>query len=244
MASLTKNLEDLTIVWLDGDRIHENRDDYLDTKTHLRQCNNFTEIYNDTNKCIDSIKVIENVFLIVSGSICEKFIPLIFEMNQIIFIYVLYSGNDSNNACQLKDIAKLHGIFSNKLELIAKLKQDIKSYLKSLTPICMINEKSIRVLNKEYCTFMWTQLLIDILIQIPQTNNGKMMMLDDCRLYYAENKQQLEIIDEFEKNYEPKFAVWWYTRDSFLYKQLNKAVCTQDIDISYIKNILHHWKKR
>ncbi|CAF5041125.1 unnamed protein product, partial [Rotaria magnacalcarata] len=49
MTSLTKNLEGLTIVWLDVDRIHENTDDYFDTKNRLRQCNNYIEIYHDPN---------------------------------------------------------------------------------------------------------------------------------------------------------------------------------------------------
>ncbi|CAF1011587.1 unnamed protein product [Rotaria sp. Silwood1] len=57
MASLMKNLEDLTIVWLDVDRIHENRDDYFDTKTNLRECNNYIEIYNDTDECIHDLYV-------------------------------------------------------------------------------------------------------------------------------------------------------------------------------------------
>ncbi|CAF4995279.1 unnamed protein product, partial [Rotaria magnacalcarata] len=56
--------------------------------------------------------------------------------------------------------------------------------------------------------FMWTQLLIDVLIQIPQTDRAKMMMLEDCRLHYADNKAQLDDINEFKEKYEPDFAVW------------------------------------
>ncbi|CAF2621426.1 unnamed protein product [Rotaria sp. Silwood2] len=52
MTSLTKTLEDVTIVWLDVDRIHENRDDFFYTKTCLRQCHSYIEIYNDANVII------------------------------------------------------------------------------------------------------------------------------------------------------------------------------------------------
>ncbi|CAF3338447.1 unnamed protein product [Rotaria socialis] len=233
MTSLTKNLEGLTIVWLDVDRIHQNTDDYFDTKNRLRQCNNYIEIYHDPNECIHGIIANGYVFLIVSGSICETFIPLIFEIKQIVFIYVLYSDNQLTDTCELKTISKLHGIFSSKNQLIEKLKQDVKSYLKSLPLTCIVNEKSIRALNKEYSTFMWTQLLMDVLIQIPQTDRAKMMMLEDCRLHYADNKAQLDDINEFQEKYEPDFAVWWYTRESFAYKQLNQALRTQDIDIIF-----------
>ncbi|CAF1321355.1 unnamed protein product [Didymodactylos carnosus] len=233
MTSSIKNLEDLTIVWLDVDRIHENKNDYFDTKTRLRQCNHYMEIYNDTNECCHGINNNENVLLIVPGSICEIFIPQIVDLKQIVFIYILYLNQDSSDTCQLKDIPKLRGVFPNKNQLIEKLKQDIKSYSKSLIPISIINEKSIRALNKEYTMFMWTQLLLNVLIQIPQTNHEKMIMLNECRSYYAEDQYQLNLIDEFEKNYNADLAISWYTRDSFVYKQLNKALRTQDIDVIF-----------
>lgn len=233
MASSVQNLEDLTITWLDVDQIHENVNDYLETKTRLRQCNSYSEIYNDENECIQAIMANENVFLIVSGSIFETFIPRIVNFKQIIFIYILCSNPNFNGTSQLKDTSKLRGVFSDKSELIEKVKKDIKFHLKSLIPISIIDEKSVRALNKEYCIFMWTQLLIDVLTQIPQTDYGKIMMLNDCRQYYANSKQQLQMIAEFEREYETDFAIWWYTRDCFLFKQLNKALRTQNIDIIF-----------
>ncbi|CAF1009612.1 unnamed protein product [Didymodactylos carnosus] len=47
------------------------------------------------------------------------------------------------------------------------------------------------------------------------------------------NEVQLKNIKEFEEAYEPSKAIWWYTRDCFLYRILNKALRIQDIEILY-----------
>ncbi|UJR18877.1 hypothetical protein I4U23_022005 [Adineta vaga] len=38
------------------------------------------------------------------------------------------------------------------------------------------------------------------------------------------------MIDEFEQDYSNEYALWWYTRDTFLYRQLNKILRLQDIE--------------
>jgi len=68
------------------------------------------------------------------------------------------------------------------------------------------------------------QIIQEILSGTEDDNNKD--MLDSCRVYYAN-------IDEFEHNYDRTKAIWWYTRDSFLYKMVNKALKSLDIDTLY-----------
>ncbi|CAF1359252.1 unnamed protein product [Adineta steineri] len=42
---------------------------------------------------------------------------------------------------------------------------------------------------------------------------------------------QLQIINEFEREYRPKKAIWWYTRECFTYKMLNEALRMLDADM-------------
>ncbi|CAF1247750.1 unnamed protein product [Rotaria sp. Silwood1] len=97
------------------------------------------------------------------------------------------------------------------------------------------NEKnnSIQCLDKQSATFMWFQLLIDVLMHLPQTENSKNEMLYECRLHYTGNKQQQNKIDDFCNDYESDHAIWWYTLDSFVYRLLNKAFRTGNIDIIF-----------
>ncbi|CAF1281709.1 unnamed protein product [Adineta steineri] len=63
-----------------------------------------------------------------------------------------------------------------------------------------------------------------------QDKLSKKQMLDMCRDYYKNNKQQLKKIEEFRNTYTREKAIEWYTHDCFLYKLLNKALRTEDIE--------------
>ncbi|CAF1101344.1 unnamed protein product, partial [Rotaria sordida] len=45
---------------------------------------------------------------------------------------------------------------------------------------------------------------------------------------------ELNLVKEFEKNYSSNQALWWYTRDSFIYRLLNKALRIQNIDLLFL----------
>lgn len=55
-----------------------------------------------------------------------------------------------------------------------------------------------------------------------------------CKQEYKNNSHELLIINDFEKNYSPNQAIWWYTRQSFIYRLLNKALRVQNIDLMYL----------
>jgi tetratricopeptide (TPR) repeat protein len=65
-------------------------------------------------------------------------------------------------------------------------------------------------------------------------------LVDLCRQQYADNDSQLQTINEFQRNYENWFSIWWYTRDSFVYRLLNKALRQQNIDILFLFRFLIH----
>ncbi len=81
--------------------------------------------------------------------------------------------------------------------------------------------------------FVHSQLLIDCLLRMKSTSAEKDDLVSVCKKEYDGNAQELSIINEFEKNYTPFRAIWWYTRQSFLYRLLNKALRVQNIDLIY-----------
>ncbi|CAF1440005.1 unnamed protein product, partial [Didymodactylos carnosus] len=87
---------------------------------------------------------------------------------------------------------------------------------------------SLRNINKKRFEF-----LIELLLNMPQTENAKQEMLEECRLYYKENRNGLELIDEFDQKYTSDKAIWWYTRSSFLYRLLNEVCRTENFDRMY-----------
>ncbi|CAF1634338.1 unnamed protein product, partial [Didymodactylos carnosus] len=88
------------------------------------------------------------------------------------------------------------------------------------------DEKSILNLNNENSLFIFQQLIVEVLVTKcnTHTNESKQDLLNHCRLYYKHDLCELKKIDDFEENYRSTKAIRWYTRDSFLYRLINKSL--------------------
>jgi hypothetical protein len=92
--------------------------------------------------------------------------------------------------------SNIRDVFTDKNILIDRLANNIPPF-----SIFNLNneEKSMRDLTKENANFMWYQLLIDILLRMPNNDkiNAKQEMINECRLHYEKNKQQINLIEGF-----------------------------------------------
>ncbi len=82
--------------------------------------------------------------------------------------------------------------------------------------------------------FIHSQLLIDCLIKMKSTSNDKTELISFCKKEYEGNNAELKILAEFERDYSPNYALRWYTRESCLYRFLNKALRVQNIDLLFL----------
>ena len=55
-------------------------------------------------------------------------------------------------------------------------------------------------------------------------------MIQICTRYYHTNTKQLELIKQFDTEYQPDAAIRWYSKKTFIYKLINKALRDKDID--------------
>jgi hypothetical protein len=105
--------------------------------------------------------------------------------------------------------------------------------------------QSSTILNGQFVSY---QLLIDVLLRMKPTLTDKNELIDICKKEYENNHSELIILHEFEQTYSSEQALWWYTRESFLYKILNKALRVQNVDLLFlfrffIRDIHHQLKK-
>lgn len=59
-------------------------------------------------------------------------------------------------------------------------------------------------------------------------------MLTVSRDYYQGNGRILKDIDKFEKDYREEDCIYWYTKNTFVYKLINRALRTEDIEQLYV----------
>jgi hypothetical protein len=59
-------------------------------------------------------------------------------------------------------------------------------------------------------------------------------LIELLKTYYADNPIEMRKVEEFERTYNSKQAIQWYTRDAFLYRMLNTALRQHNIDLMFL----------
>ncbi|CAF0946802.1 unnamed protein product [Adineta ricciae] len=227
LGSRRRIVENFIIVWLDA-KIDKSDKDIQNSLDQLQRTVNTIKTFTDIDVCLDYLSQIEHekVFMIISGSMGEQVLPQINNMTQLDSIYI-FCHDISKHTIWAKEYKKIQGIF-NGIELICdKLRKDIRRRDEDLTAVSIVSTKS----NQLDQSFMYSQLLKDIVLRLPFNAQAKQDLAQFCREQYSNNKYELKIIDEFERDYERPSPIWWYTRECFTYTMLNKALRTQDIEI-------------
>jgi tetratricopeptide (TPR) repeat protein len=132
----------------------------------------------------------------------------------------------------LNEYSKIVGIYTDLDSLCASIREEIDLVDKQLETFSFFNEhqKSTKDLSRESAEFLWFQLFTHVILRLPRNKQAKKQMLDVCRHYYRGNPKEQKLIDEFEHNYRPDEAIQWYSKQSFVYKLVNKALRSEDID--------------
>jgi len=121
----------------------------------------------------------------------------------------------------------------NKLAL--RRKQRISEEAFSIVVFHRSTEASSSALNGD---FLWFQLFIEVLLRMYDHELAKEDLICFARQYYANDQVESRKIDEFSIDYTADIAIKWYTRDCFIYRLLNQALRTRDMNILYTMRLL------
>jgi tetratricopeptide (TPR) repeat protein len=86
--------------------------------------------------------------------------------------------------------------------------------------------------------FVHSQLLIDCLLQIEPTSDDIDELISICEQEYQGDKDQLALVRKLKDKYSSDRALQWYTKDSFVYRMLNKALRTHNIHLLFLFRFL------
>ncbi|CAF1243343.1 unnamed protein product [Adineta steineri] len=231
---VSNNKEDIQLIWFDGNM--NDSDDYLLTQTMLIELNSAVQFYSDFDRCLDLIKSIkdEQIFLIVSGAFAQRILLQTHHYRSLVAIFI-FCSEDQHYKPLMEEYNKITGIFSDQHDLLKSIKQKMNLVEKQTLPFSLLDQKqkSSKDLSQVSASFLLHQMLIYVLKQMSQDELSKKQMLDMCRDYYKQNKQELKKIEEFQNTYTRDKAIEWYTDECFLYKLLNKALRTEDIELLF-----------
>ena len=75
---------------------------------------------------------------------------------------------------------------------------------------------------------MYSTITKDILCMM-EDDDLHGITIDYCRSQCANNQHVLQLIDEFDRDLNRYSPITWYTRETFLYKMLNRALRIHDV---------------
>jgi hypothetical protein len=112
-------LEDFAVIWYS---VADNK--IIEQK--LYYMNDYVITFDEKEACLDFIrKEKRSIFLIVSGTLAENFVPIIYELRQIVMIYIFCIRQADHELWTRQYRRKIGGIFLFEYELNAKVLLDI-----------------------------------------------------------------------------------------------------------------------
>ena len=233
-----ENLEELSVMWVDSNV--NKTDDCLDMVNKLRSVVDSLQTFDNIDECLSSIHSNtreERIFLIVSGEFGQTLVPPIHHLSRIVSIYIFCFDQIKHEHLANEYKPKVRGVFTDKDLLYTKLTSDVRIQVRNFLPMSILHEnvkqRSIKDLDKDSAMFMWFQLLIQILIHMKHNDNAKNEMIHLCRKQYQNNSAINKQIDEFCLQYNADKAIEWYSKNTFLYRLLNRALRTENFDMIY-----------
>jgi hypothetical protein len=231
VKEMLNNYEGTVLFWL-----LPSTDEQKDLSAHvasLQKIINDTRVFFYPDQCIDELASITDltIFLIL-GPTRSDLLPTLQSFDYLRHIYLSEPHEFAKNTSQVR------GVFPTIQQLLPQLTKDVRmaqqldSHL-IVTPMGdpIQSHRWIADLQTSKVDFQWKQAMINIILDAPAPSkrNKHQDLIDEWRLVYGSNLAQTKLIDVFEATYDPSNAIYWYTRDTFLYKMVNMALGTENI---------------
>ncbi len=189
------------------------------------------QYFSEINNCIDYVRMApkkERIFIITSSAKEGK--EIVQACNECSWLKGVYVLEQTSSDILSSDTC-IH-YFDDWNILFQELNADMSPWRRQSLAFRFFEQtqRTIRDVTAEAASFMWSEILLNVLKEIPSSKQTIDDMLDMCADYYRDNTKQLLMIEKFRSTYQPYDAIRWYTRDSFLYHRLNAALRLEDID--------------
>jgi tetratricopeptide (TPR) repeat protein len=216
------------LIWFDPN-IDTNDEDIEYSIEQLRRIVADLKTFTDINECMDFLTDIvnEKVFMIISGHLGHHILSFIQDISQLQSIYI-FCEQQTKHEEWIKEYKKVKGVFNQVDPICNALKDDVRQSEIDMVPISIISIPSTINLDELDPSFMYSQLLKETILDIEFDEEAKTKFANYCYANYPGNSAQLNKISMFQHEYEQHSAIWWYTKEPFVYSTLNKALRTQD----------------
>ncbi|CAF1997155.1 unnamed protein product, partial [Rotaria magnacalcarata] len=229
-------IQNYLVIWVDGS-IDETNEDCRNTLAQLRTVVSDVNVCMTPEQCVEFLNEIDDgkAFIISSGALGQHLVADIHGMPTVDAIYI-FCGNKARHEPWAKDWPKIRGVFTSIKPICESLKKvahecDHDSIPMSFVPKQIVTEGTTASDEQNHNqlppTYMYSVIFKDIILEINDADSKSMnALVKFCR---EKNIPEQEI-NEFRRNYHSKSAVWWYTKEIFLYGMLNRGLRSLDME--------------
>ena len=224
-------IQNFQLVWLDTDSEEVRNQKSDNVISTFRYIINNTREFDDIDTCLEFIKEVreEKIFMIVSGTHAESAISRVHHLPAIYSIYLLHD-KDSDHESWSYHWSKVKGAFMDVSDLCQALELATKEYDRNALSMSFIEKDSETSNQRPDSSFVYTQVLKDIVLQRPVEQQD----LKEWTTYYRKqilgNMVEQKNTEQFEGQYHRDDALRWYTSQSLLSSVLNRSLRTMDIN--------------
>jgi tetratricopeptide (TPR) repeat protein len=193
-------------------------------------------VFNDSNECANFLHTLknQNVFMVVSDSLSQTILPRIHQMPQLKAV-LIFCSDKSKYKSLVNDWPKVRGVFTEVDDLCKSLQQVSRQLDEDSIHMSLIsaNDISGQRLDQLDQSFMYTQLIKEILFELKYNEQNLKELVTYCLDRYSNDRDEMELIRMFQNEYQAgtHTPIWWYTRECFLYKLLNVVLYKQETDV-------------
>jgi tetratricopeptide (TPR) repeat protein len=234
-TSRQRSIENVLLVWVD-ESIDPTNQGTQHTLEQLRGIVNEVNIFIESNSCVDFLHQVkdEKILVLISGSLAQQLVPRIHQMVQLHAIYII-GWNKDRHEQWTKEWSKVKGVHTQIEPICKALPLDVRRCNQDSIAISFVQRDthdSIENLDRLDPSFMYTQLFKNVFLDMEHDFGQACLVLANyCQDKYEGNPKQLQTISEFGQKYHPNKAIWWYTREWFIYQMLNRALRLLEADI-------------
>ena len=221
------------IIWIINNTDLAN-EEYQNTLEQLQDVANDVYTFTNCDECIDFLTEVNDrkAFLIVPNSMAQQLIPSIHHISQLDSIYI-YCSSEISPEDWRSNWDKVKGAYMERMCICKALNATKNQYNRDDISVSFVdvNQHGFgQSLNQLEPSFMYTQLLKEILLNMKYEKQAIQDFVQFWRNEYTNNPTKLKDIAQFERDYCPQSSIWWYSRECFLYEMLNWSLRTLEAE--------------
>lgn len=226
-----RKMQSYFLVWIDAN-IDLTKEEFQDSLARLRS------VFSDVNICtvpMECIKILSKIdgnkaFVIVSEALGDNLVSEIHSMPRVHAIYII-SDDHVQYENWAADCSKIRGTYPSIESICESLKVVVHQldhdnismsfFPKQKTTEIIKNTSNKRNLDELPPSYMYSFIFKQIVLEMDDDNTKHVN--DFIDYFRRTGVRESELID-FQNQYNQNSVLFWYTKDSFVYRRLNQAL--------------------